>query len=146
MNSFQRIGGLGGARAARGFTLLEIVVVMVLIALITAGVAAGINSRRQKAMHNLARAQVHQLAGKVEEYAIDNGSAPERIQDLVTKPGNARNWNGPYAKANDLKDPYGNDFVYAKPGQHGNDYDLSSLGADGQAGGESHNRDLTNWE
>lgn len=142
MRSLQKTGSL---RAARGFTLLEIVVVMVLIALITAGVAATVNQRRQKAIWNAARAQVNQLAGKIEEFAIDNGSAPDRIEELVTKSGNARNWNGPYAKESELQDPWHHPFVYVKPGTHG-DYDLSSLGADGKDGGEGFNKDIHNWD
>jgi general secretion pathway protein G len=142
MKSFR---GFGGYRRARGFTLLEIVVVMVLIALVMSGVVATVNHQRQKAMHSLAQSQVHKLASKIEEYAIDNGSAPDRLEDLLQKPGNARNWNGPYAKPAELKDAYNHDFVYQKPGQHG-DYDITSLGADGKDGGEGFDKDLHNWD
>jgi general secretion pathway protein G len=135
----------GGLRRARGFTLLEIVVVMVLIALVMAGVAATVNRQRQKATWNLAKTQVHNLSGRLEEYAIDNGSAPDRLEDLMAKPGNARNWNGPYAKEKDLQDAWGHAFIYQKPGQHG-DYDLTSLGADGKDGGDGFNKDIHNWD
>jgi len=143
MKSFR--GMSGGLRRARGFTLLEIVVVMVLIALVMAGVAATVNRQRQKATWNLAKTQVHNLSGRLEEYAIDNGSAPDRLEDLMAKPGNARNWNGPYAKEKDLQDAWGHAFIYQKPGQHG-DYDLTSLGADGKDGGDGFNKDIHNWD
>jgi len=142
MKSFGRIQG---SRRARGFTLLEIVIVIALIALVMAGVAAGVNRQRQKANYKLAAANVHRLAGSIEEYAVDNGNAPDRLEDLMTKPANARNWNGPYAKEKDLLDPWNHAYVYAKPGQHG-DYDLTSLGADGKDGGDGFNKDIHNWD
>ena len=142
MKSIQRYGG---PRNARGFTLLEIVIVIALIALVMAGVAATVNNQRQKATYGLARTQISSLAGMVESYAIDNGHAPDRLEDLIQKPANARNWNGPYAKEKDLKDPWNNAFVYQKPGQHG-EYDLTSLGNDGKSGGEKFAKDINNWE
>ena len=69
------------------------------------------------------------LAGKIEGYALDNGSPPTRLEDLITKPGNAANWMGPYAKESDLKDPFGHPFQYKAPGEHG-DFDIMFLGKD----------------
>ena len=143
MKSYRSMGNIG---RARGFTLLEIVIVMALIALVMAGVAATVNHQSKKATFNLAKAKVSELSGRLEEYAIDNGGPPDRLEDLMTKPGNARNWNGPYAKEKDLLDPWNHPYTYAKTGTHGTDYDLSSLGADGKSGGEGFNRDINNWD
>ena len=142
MKSIQRYGGPG---IARGFTLLEIVIVIALIALVMAGVAATVNNQRQKATYGLGKTQLHSLSGMIESYAIDNGNPPDRLEDLVQKPANARNWNGPYAKERDLKDPWNHDFVYQKPGEHG-EYDLTCLGNDGKSGGEKFAKDIHNWE
>ena len=142
MKSFQ---GYGGPRHAGGFTLLEIVIVIALIALVMAGVAATVNNQRQKATYGLAKTKVHSLAGMLESYAIDNGNPPDRLEDLIQKPANARNWNGPYAREADLKDPWNRDFVYQKPGEHG-EYDLTSLGHDGKRGGEKFAKDIHTWE
>ena len=73
------------------------------------------------------------------------GSPPKDLVDLTVKPANVRNWNGPYAKPSDLKDPFGNDFGYRAPGEHG-PFDLTFYGKDGQPGGEGYNADVGNWQ
>ena len=91
------------------------------------------------------KAAVGSLANHIEAYALDNGSPPSRLEDLVTKPGNATNWQGPYAKVSDLKDPFGHAFQYKAPGEH-NDFDIVFLGKDGQSGGDGVNADYGNWQ
>jgi len=84
---------------------------------------------------------VQTLAEKVQQYENDTGGLPNALDDLVTQPGNAAGWLGPYAKAAELKDPWGHAFVYHAPGE-GQAFDLISLGADGQPGGSSVDADI----
>ena len=85
--------------------------------------------------------QVKKLAGSVEQYQMSVGSYPGTLEDLLKRDG-----LGPYAKDNDLKDPFGNPFVYKKPGDAGRDFDIIFLGKDGKAGGDSTNKDFGSWE
>ena len=92
-----------------------------------------------RAKVNLAKAQVQTLAEKVQQYAQDTGGLPGSLDDLVKS--SATGWLGPYAKDAELKDPWNHPYVYATPGE-GKPFDLTSLGADGQAGGDSVNADI----
>lgn len=126
-----------------GFTLIEILIVVGIIALIGTLVANRIFGGADKAKWQLAKSQVQTLSAKIESYELDNGGVPQQLQDLVAKPGNASSWLGPYAKEADIKDPWGKPFEYRVPGQNGK-FDLVSLGADGKPGGDSWNRDISN--
>ena len=88
-----------------------------------------------------ARNQVTTLSQQLDIYRLNNGSYPEDLMDLVEQPADMIGWAGPYVKRSLLNDPWGNDWVYVVPGQHG-DFDLYSLGADGQEGGEGNDADL----
>ena len=129
----------------RGFSLIEILIVLVLIGVVAGMVARNVAGGRQKGLYNAAKTQVQQLSGKVEEYALDVGNPPESIDALFSQPGDSSNWNGPYVKEKDLKDPWGTAMQYRSPGEHG-DYDLWSYGADKKEGGEKYNKDIGNWE
>lgn len=126
-----------------GFSLLEIIIVLVLIGgilvLVGSRVLGGADSGRVK----LAQSQVQTLAGKVENYQLDTGRLPNSLDDLVQQPGDVSGWLGPYAKPNELSDPWKNPIVYRVPGESQR-YDLVSLGADGQPGGESVDADISN--
>jgi type II secretion system protein G len=98
-----------------------------------------------KERYSSAKLIVQVLAGKVEVFALDNGALPKTLDELVTRPPDGNRWMGPYAKSQDLVDPYGHLFVYKMPGEHG-DFDIIFLGADGRAGGEGMNKDYGNWE
>lgn len=127
-----------------GFSLIEIIVVVVLIGGIVAFAASRILGGGDRAKVNLAKAQVQTLAEKVQQYEMDTGGLPQTLDDLVKAPGNATGWLGPYAKEAELKDPWTRPFAYTVPGE-GQPFGLRSLGADGQPGGDSVNADIA-WE
>lgn len=132
----------GSPRSAQaGFSLIEIIIVTVLIGGIVAFAASRILGGGDKAKFKLAQAQVQTLAEKVQSYQMDTGNLPGSLNDLVTQPGGASNWLGPYAKEADLKDPWGTPIEYKVPGDN-KPFDLVSLGADKQAGGDSVKGDI----
>jgi general secretion pathway protein G len=131
-------------RRQRGFTILEIVIVFILLAGIMAFVGPKIFEQMGKAKSSEAKIRIQHLAGQIEIYKLEVGKYPSGLADLVKQPGGTEGkWNGPYAKDTDLKDAWGNDYKFAIPGT-GKAYDLTSLGADGKDGGEGENRDVTN--
>jgi general secretion pathway protein G len=131
------------SRRERGFTILEIVIVFILLAGIMAFVGPKIFEQMGRAKSNEAKIRIQQLAGQIEMYKLEVGKYPDSLQSLVKQPAGVDRWNGPYAKDADLKDAWGNDYRYNVPGQ-GKAFDLISLGADGKDGGEGENRDVSN--
>ena len=128
----------------RGFTILEIVIVFILLAGIMAFVGLKIFEQMGRAKSSEAKIRIQQLAGQVEMFKLEVGKYPANLGELVKQPGGSEGkWNGPYAKDPDLKDAWGNDYRYTVPGQ-GKGFDLVSLGADGKDGGEGENRDVSN--
>ena len=124
-----------------GFSLIEIILVVVLIGGIVAFAATRILGGGDRAKVNLAKAQVQTLAEKVQQYEMDTGRLPGSMQDLVKAPGDASGWLGPYAKAAELKDPWNQQYEYRVPGD-GVPFALISLGKDRQVGGDSVNADI----
>ncbi len=114
-------------RTMRGFSLIEIILVVVLIGGIVAFAASRILGGGDRAKANLAKAQVQTLAEKVQQYEMDTGTLPGSLDALVDNPGNATGWLGPYAKAAELKDPWNHAYEYPAPGE-GQPFDLISLG------------------
>jgi general secretion pathway protein G len=132
-------------RRSGGFTLLEMLAVIVLLGIVATIVVRQVGGNVDKGKYGAGKAQLASLSMKIENYALDVGAPPKNLQQLTTKPANARNWNGPYAKPSDLQDPFGHEFGYRSPGQHGS-FDLIFYGQDGQPGGEGYNADVGNWE
>lgn len=130
---------------ARGFSLIEMLAVIVLIGIVAGIVVTQVGKNVDKGKWGAGKAQVGKLAGAIESYSLDNGSPPSELSALVSSGGGASNWMGPYAKESDLKDPFGHEFQYKAPGEHGN-FDIVFLGKDGQAGGDGVNADHGNWE
>jgi general secretion pathway protein G len=131
-----------------GFTLLELLVVMVIIGLLAGFVAPRYFAQVGKSQVKAARAQIDALDKALEQYRIDVGHLPTTEQGLAalnTPPTGEQNWAGPYLKKEVPLDPWGNPYVYGQPGTHNNDYDLMSFGKDGRAGGTGENADLGNW-
>jgi general secretion pathway protein G len=136
--------GSGGRNTSRGFTLVELLLVLVILALIGGLVLPGIIGKAEGAKVKAAGSQINRLAMAVESYYLDTGATPDNLDELVTESG-VDGWNGPYVKPSSLKDPWGREYVYNYPGEHG-EFDLLSLGADGQPGGEDRNADINSWE
>ncbi len=132
---------------ASGFTILELVMVLVLIGVILAMVGPRVFQNLGRANSEVAKSQMATVGGQLELFKLDVGRFPttqEGLAALVTAPSGASNWNGPYIKdPKSLKDPWGRDFVYKSPGDKGA-YDLLTLGADGKEGGDGENRDVRN--
>ncbi len=135
------------ARTGAGFTLLELLVVMVIIGLLAGYVGPRYFAQVGKSQVKTARAQIDALEKALDEYRLDTGHYPPMEQGLaalVARPANEPHWDGPYLKKNVPADPWGNAYVYKFPGDHG-DFDLLSLGKDGQSGGSGESADITNW-
>ena len=130
---------------ARGFTLVELLLVLVILALIGGLVLPNIIGKAEGAKVKAAGSQISRLAMAVESFYLDTGSTPDSLDALVNESGNVDGWNGPYVKPSSLKDPWGREYVYNYPGEHG-EFDLYSLGADGQPGGEDRNADINSWD
>jgi general secretion pathway protein G len=129
----------------RGFTLVELLLVLVILALIGGLVLPGIIGKAEGAKVKAAGSQINRLAMAVESFYLDTGETPDNLDDLVVESGDVDGWNGPYVKPSSLKDPWGREYVYVYPGEH-SDFDLYSLGADGQPGGEDRNSDINSWD
>ena len=131
--------------ATRGFSLIELLVVLVILGLIAGLVVPNIMQRGEDAKVRAAQAEIQRLSMAVDEFYLDSGRPPRELRELVERPSNARNWNGPYVNASNLIDPWDNAYNYRYPGQH-RSYDIFSNGADGSPGGEGINRPITNWD
>jgi len=132
---------------SRGFTLLELLVVMVIIGLLAAYVGPKYFGQIGKSEVKTTRAQIVGLEKALEQYRMDVGSYPSTEQGLAAlqaRPSGLAKWEGPYLTKALPSDPWGHAYVYKSPGEHG-DFDLSSLGRDGRAGGDGLDADITNW-
>ena len=132
---------------SHGFTLLELLVVMVIIGLLAGYVGPKLFAQIGKSEVKVTRAQIDALQKSLDQYRIDTGRYPSSQQGLaalVTRPGDEQRWQGPYLAKAVPSDPWGRPYGYRAPGEHG-DYDLYSLGRDGAPGGEGDNIDITSW-
>jgi general secretion pathway protein G len=134
--------------APAGFTLLELLVVLVILGLLAAVATPQVMKYLSRAKTQSAALQIHNLASALDLYRLDVGRYPtqeEGLNSLVDAPPDTPNWNGPYVKKREmLLDPWAHAYHYKIPGDHG-DYDLFSGGADNAVGGEGENQDVTNW-
>ncbi len=140
-----------GHVVSRGFTLIEILVVVVIIGILTAIVAPQVFGKIDEARVTKARQDIRTYETALDLYRLDNFRYPttdQGLQALVTKPvdATAKNWRPDGYVKQLMQDPWGNDYQYVAPGTRGGAFDLYSMGRDGQVGGEGLDADLGNWE
>lgn len=137
------------SRPGTGFTLLELLVVLVILGLLASLVGPQVLRHVGTSKTQTAALQIDELGAALDLYRLEVGYYPttqQGLEALVTAPSGVSNWNGPYLKKKVVrKDPWGNDYHYQFPGEHG-EYDLYSLGADNREGGDGENRDVRSWE
>ncbi len=136
-------------RAQRGFTLLELLVVLVILGLLASLVGPSVLRQLGSSKTKTAALQIEELSSALDLYRLEVGSYPsgdQGLEALISKPSGVSGWNGPYLRKNLIrKDPWGFDYHYRYPGEHG-EFDLYSLGADNREGGEGENQDVNSWE
>jgi general secretion pathway protein G len=145
---FRHPGAVGRMATEDGFTLLELLVVMVIIGLLAGYVAPRYFAQVGKSQVKMARAQLDALDKALDTFRLDVGRYPtteEGLQALVAAPSGEARWNGPYLKKGVPADPWGRPYQYQLPGTHGGDFDLQSYGKDGVPGGSGEDADVTNW-
>ena len=133
---------------SQGFTLIELLIVMIILGLIASLVAPKMFSKVSSAKTGTARAQIELLGTALDAYRLDNGAYPSTAQGLqaLREPVQGLDtWDGPYLPKPVPNDPWNRPYLYKSPGDHG-DYDLSSLGMDGQLGGDGEDVDIKSWE
>lgn len=134
-------------RNRSGFTLVELLIVMVIIGMLAALVFPRLIPKVGKGKQSAAKAQIELLGQALDQFRLDTGRYPttsEGLNALAVNPG-IPNWDGPYLKKALPNDPWGRPYHYESPGSHG-DYDLLSYGSDGSIGGEDENKDIASWE
>jgi general secretion pathway protein G len=135
-------------RGEAGFTLVELLVVMVILVLLASLVAPRVIGYLGSSRTKAAKVQIESLSTSLELYKLDTGRYPderEGLAALVARPGSVKNWNGPYLKKDKLPtDPWGNAYHYRYPGQRGA-FDIYSFGADNREGGDGENQDVASW-
>jgi general secretion pathway protein G len=138
---------LGFRPRASGFTLVELLLVLVILGVLAAIVVPKFSNRTEQARQTAAVSQISTFSTALDAYEVDTGSYPQGkngLSALVQQPRDASGWRGPYLQKDVPLDPWGNPYVYECPGKHNTSgYDLSSMGKDGRAGTED---DVTNWD
>lgn len=135
--------------ADSGFTLLELLVVMVIIGLLTSYVGPRFFEQVGKSETKTARAQIDAFGKALDTYRLDVGHYPsteQGLQALIDKPASEPKWGGPYLQKSVPPDPWGQPYQYKSPGDNNRDYDIVSLGKDGQRGGEGDAADVHSWD
>jgi general secretion pathway protein G len=132
----------------RGFTLIEIMIVVIIIGLLAALVAPRLFGKLTTAKLKSAKAQIELFGTALDAFRLDTGRYPttdEGLKALREKPSGDESWSGPYLPKEVPVDPWGKPYLYKSPGDHG-DYDLFSYGLDGTEGGEGENQDVVSWK
>ena len=142
--SSSTFGRASQKRHASGFTLIEILIVVIILGILASLVIPRLAGRTEEARREAAKADIEGgIALALDLYEADNGRYPIQLEDLIHQPADAKKWKGPYLKKGLPKDPWGNSYRYQAPGSNNPSfYDLSSSGADGEDGAGD---DITNW-
>ena len=132
----------------KGFTLVELLIVLIILGLVASIAGPNVMKYLGSSKAKTAMLQLKEIESSLELYFLDTGQYPTSSQGLdvlVKSDGSISGWNGPYFKKAELPiDPWGNNYLYRSPGEHA-EFDLYSLGADKQPGGEGDGKDITNW-
>ena len=128
-----------------GFTLVELLLVLMILATLAAVVLPKLSGRSEQAKETAALTQISSFGVSLDAFEVDNGYYPQNLEQLLVAPAKADNWRGPYLSKSVLPlDPWGNVYIYEYPGKfNAAGYDLTSVGPDGRKGGDD---DITNWE
>ncbi len=135
-------------RREKGFTLIEILIVVIIIGLLASLVGPKLFSKVSGAKQKSAKAQIELFGTALDAFRLDTGRYPtseEGLKALREKPSGAEQWQGPYLPKEIPLDPWGKPYVYKCPGDHG-EYDLISFGLDGVEGGDGENQDIVSWK
>jgi general secretion pathway protein G len=151
-NARQKVRNRGAGRkrpaASTGFTLLELLVVLVILGLLASVTAPAVARYLSGAKIDAAKLQIQNISTTLDMYRLDTGSYPasqDGLRALVQRPAAAQRWNGPYLRKPDMiKDPWGREYQYRTPGEHA-EVEVFSLGADNAAGGTGENQDIRSW-
>jgi len=130
-----------------GFTIVEIIVVVVIIATLATMIVPTLFERIGQSKQSVAKANLVEIEKAIEVFSFDYDRYPENLDELISRPSDVpeEKWVTPRIKTKELLDPWGRRFIYNIPGEHEGKYDLYSLGKDGQTGGEKENADVVNW-
>ena len=134
----------------RGFSLLELLAVLVILGILAGVFAPKFLGQAESAKRKAAKLEIDQIGQSLDLYKLEIGRYPttqEGLAALVTAPSGTTNWNGPYLKKTTVpKDPWGNEYKYVSPGAENRPYDIISMGSDGKEGGDGDGRDITSWQ
>ena len=138
------------SKRERGFSLLELLAVLVILGILAGIFAPKFLGQAEKAKRSAAKLEIDQIGQSLDLYKLEIGKYPttqEGLQALVTAPSGTTNWNGPYLKKSGVpKDPWANEYKYVSPGDQGRPYDIISFGGDGKEGGDGDGKDITSWQ
>ena len=140
---------LSGQQSMQGFTLIELIVVVLILGLLAGLVVPRLFRHVTQAKITVAKAQISAFQTALGAYKLDTGNFPntdQGLQALRTLPPGVNNWNGPYLPKDIPMDPWGRPYIYKYPGEHGDEPDIISYGADGQPGGDGENADILSWK
>ncbi|WP_298611795.1 type II secretion system major pseudopilin GspG [uncultured Thiothrix sp.] len=135
-------------RRVRGFSLIELMIVLVILGLIAGIVGPQAMKYLGRGKSQSAKVQIENISAALDMYRLEVGNYPtssEGLKALAEAPSGAKGWNGPYLKKGVPQDPWNNEYQYKRPGSNNQPYDLLSLGADGAAGGEGDDADISLW-
>ena len=134
----------------RGFSLIEIIIVITIIGLIVAWAGTRVFGQGDKAKAGIAKSRIAEMSAQLDLYKLETGRYPtsaEGLKALLQAPAGVNNWNGPYVKnAESIKDPWNNEMIYRSPGSENRAFEIVSLGGDGKEGGEGVNKDINSWQ
>ena len=138
-----------GQESTQGFTLIELIVVILILGLLAGLVVPRLFKHATQAKITVAKAQIAAFQTALGAYKLDTGNFPttdQGLQALRTLPSGVTNWNGPYLPKDIPLDPWNHPYIYKYPGEHGDEPDIISYGADGLPGGEGENADILSWK